>query len=413
MLYSDDQVKQFEELFKKKMYRVEDIDYQAWLLYKWDSVGSEEEAFNHVLKKRKPANMVPKKTRQKVAPEGAARYHMNAPAWDDVFRERMANEKKNKRGGKKASNVAASTVTSGALEEESVASSAVTTAASLSSPNDDNISISISRGSDNVSGTNVDDDCYQDLPDIREPITNAEIRATPSSDATISKSKKRKGNNSNSRNKRVKVTTTESGVKVPTAPKFPLESGLSPLIDDNDDDNYINNSSNNNDISTQGAKKVIPVISTFLDILDEEMNQIAAVTRPQAPETLVNNNNSSRKLRSRVPSSASSSGESNPQASKSNVHVNPGLEGPASQTKQVVNSTKRNELKVSSKRSSFTSTVTSVSESASTSLGSSDLSVPISMVSDVTDGKQIKDKMTKKASVTRKMKLKPKMNAKK
>ena len=416
MLYSADQIKQYEELFKKKMYRVEDIDYQAWLLYKWDSVGSEDEAFNHVLKKRKPANMVPKKTRQKVAPEGAARYHMNDSAWDDIFRVRMANENKKKRGGKKASTVAVSTVTSGALEEESVASSVVTSAATLSSPNDDNISTSISRGSDNVSGTIVDDDCDQDLPDIREPIvTNTGMRPTMSSDAytTISKNKKRKGNSSITRKKRVKVTTTESGSRAPSAPKFPLESGISPLIDDNDDDDYINNSSNNNDISTLGAKKVIPVISTFLDTMDGELNQIVAVSRPQPPETLGNNNSNSRKLRSRVSSSAPSSGVSKPQASESQVKVNQGLEDPASQTDQVVNSTKKKKLsKLSLKRSSFTSTVTSVCESASTSTfpGSSG---PISMVNDITDGKQIKDKkMIQKGNITRKMKFKPKMNAK-
>ena len=410
MLYSADQIKQFEELFKKKMYRVEDIDYQAWLLYKWDSVGSEDEAFNHVLKKRKPANLVPKKTRQKSAPEGSARYHMNDPAWDDEFQRRMANESKNKRGVKKKTTVPASTVTSGALEEESVVSSSVPSVASL--PENDNNSTSISTRSDTVSGTNVDDDTDLDLPDISDPIvSNAGMRSTLSSDVN---SRKRRGNNSNlsnSRIKRVKVTKTteKSSALVPSAPRFPLESGISPLIDFNDDDdNYNNNSDNNNGNVMKGAKRVIPVPSTFLDDMDmdEELNSLVPVSRQQASDTLSNNNNidnsSRRKLRTRAPSSAATSDVSKPQASKSQVPVNPGLED---QTEQVVIITKKSKLsKLSSKSSKSAST--------STSSGVTDLSVPISMVNDVTDGNEIKDKIVKKVNLNPKMKLKPKMNAK-
>ena len=385
MLYSADQIKQFEEFFKKKMYRVEDIDFQAWLLYKWDSVGSEEEAFNHVLKKRKPANMVPKKTKQKSAPEGSARYHMNDPAWDDEFRRRMANENKNRRGGKKKTTVPASTVTSGALEEESVASSSVPSVASLPSLTDDNNSTSFSRRSDNVSGTDVDGDSDHDLPDIRDPILpNDEMGSSPVQSSVVN-SRKRRGNNSNlsnSRSKRVKVTKTteKSSNLVPSAPRFPLESGISPLIDFNDDDvnyNNNNNSYNNNNVVTEGAKRVIPVPSTFLDDMDEELNSLAPLPSQKALEPLSNNSNidnsSKRKLRSRATSAKSD-------ASK---------------------------VKASKPSSSVTIDVSKAHENHS--LEDSEKNSPLSMVKDVNDGEEIKDKFIKNS----KMKLKPKTRKKK
>ena len=79
-------VKEYEELFEKKKFNVEDILYQAWLLLKLSANGSEKEAFAHVLAKRKPRNLKPKtKTRTASEPEGAAKYHLNDPAWDEHF----------------------------------------------------------------------------------------------------------------------------------------------------------------------------------------------------------------------------------------------------------------------------------------------------------------------------------------
>ena len=106
MIDSSDQLKEFEELFKKKKFKAEDITYQAWLMYKWDSIGNAKEAFEHVLKKRRPANLsLPTKKRQRVLPEGPAKYNMNDRRWDPIFMERM--EKENKRN--KAKNTDKST----------------------------------------------------------------------------------------------------------------------------------------------------------------------------------------------------------------------------------------------------------------------------------------------------------------
>ena len=91
MIDSAEQIRRYEELYKKKNFKVADILYQAWLMFKLDSIGSEQEAFNLVLKKRKPANLQPKKKREKVAPEGSARYNMNDPRWVPVFEDRMEN----------------------------------------------------------------------------------------------------------------------------------------------------------------------------------------------------------------------------------------------------------------------------------------------------------------------------------
>ena len=96
MIDSLAQIRKFEDLFKKKDYKVEDITYQAWLLYKWDSLGTQQEAFDHVLKKRKPS-LQPKKKRERVAPGGSGRYNLTDEGWDSIFQERMEKEAKNKK----------------------------------------------------------------------------------------------------------------------------------------------------------------------------------------------------------------------------------------------------------------------------------------------------------------------------
>ena len=97
MIDSAEQIRKYEELFKKKNFKVDDILYQAWLLFKWDSIGTQQEAFNHVLKKRKPANLQAKKKREKAAPPGAAKYNMNDLSWNPIFEERMEKEAKTKK----------------------------------------------------------------------------------------------------------------------------------------------------------------------------------------------------------------------------------------------------------------------------------------------------------------------------
>ena len=411
MLYSADTIKQFEEFFKKKMYREEDIDYQAWLLYKWDSVGSQEEAFNHVLKKRKPANLVPKKTRQKNSPEGPARYHMNDSAWDPIFRERMDKEKnaRKKKNGNKGPAVVASTVTSGALENSEASSSEPSAASELPSRSDI-VSVTDDNGNDD-----------SDLPDISDQIVpRPGTRPSLSSHPIISKTKKRKSNNSNninSRPKRAKVTTTESlDALVSAVPKFPLENGISPLIDDNEDDD------NNNDISNLDVRKVIPVShSTFLDNLDMEILELERLpVSSQASDNSGNNNinnNSRRSLRSRAPSStATSEGVPKPNSSKasssdlndvSQNHLSPGLE----QNDLNTEVKKKNTSKLRSKRSSATA-MTSVPLVASTftSSGIPASSLPVSMAIDVFDKVEIKDRMIKNPNP--KIKSNPKRKSK-
>ena len=97
-------VKEYEQLFEKKKYSSEDILYQAWLLLKLSANGSEKEAFSHVLAKRKPKNLKQKtQTRKAPEPEGAAKYNLNDPAWDEIFLRNPVeaddgNNNRNKKG---------------------------------------------------------------------------------------------------------------------------------------------------------------------------------------------------------------------------------------------------------------------------------------------------------------------------
>ena len=207
MIDSAEQIRRYEELFKKKNYKVADILYQAWLLFKWDAIGNQQEAFDHVLKKRKPANLQAKKKREKAAPPGSAKYHMNDVRWNPIFEERMEKEAKTK---KKATNsscnskqgrsrsVAPSTVTSGALESNSSVSGL-----QLPVPvsEDNNSNIESRSASSTVTSEAVDVD--SELPDIPEPpLSNSLLDVTSQS----SKRKRKRVNNNNNNSNSITIS---------------------------------------------------------------------------------------------------------------------------------------------------------------------------------------------------------------
>ena len=312
MIDSAEQIRRYEELYKKKNFKVADILYQAWLMFKLDSIGSEQEAFNLVLKKRKPANLQPKKKREKVAPEGSARYNMNDPRWVPVFEDRMENEaKKNSRAskGKKGSSRSAappSTVTSGALESHS--SVPGYPLPSISAPVDNSSNSKSRSGSKKpatASSTMASEapDLDSELPDIPEPSL---LVAT-----TQSKRGKRKRGNSNnitsgkramlqrSNGEEVRSTVSSSSSEiVPSVPRFPLEHGLLPLINDDETDETSCDVTKDN----AGTKAVVSKISTFLDIdfdLDTSIQDLN-VSREEQPVSIneaVNSNSNSKSTR--------------------------------------------------------------------------------------------------------------------
>ena len=346
MITSAAQIRKFEELFKKKDFKVRDIFYQAWLLFKLDSIGNEKEAFDHILKKRKPNNLEPKKKRDRVAPEGSGRYNMTDKGWDPIFKERMEKEVKNKKKvtttKNKSSSIsnqvgsrsaASSTVTSGALE--SLTSGPCSQLSSFTAPpsNDNSSNNKPMPGPAAASSTVTSEAGDSDLPDIPDlTVTNSLMRVTN----LTSRGKRKGGSNNNNNNKpgnkRVKLRSNGSEVMTkitstsmeisPSLPKFPLDNGVVPLIDDNDD-NSLDNSSNN----TQSLVTVASKAKSFLDIdldldLDTDLKKLNKSTAvPKIAETVNHNNNNnstrtSRRLRARVDTPVTSETVTSMSASK-------------------------------------------------------------------------------------------------
>ena len=310
MIDSAKQIRNYEELFKKKNYKVADILYQAWLLFKWDSIGSEEEAFNHVLKKRKPANLEAKKKRERVAPEGPARYNMNDPSWTPILEERKDKEAKNKKKandkGKlgRSRTVAPSTVTSGALESNSSVPGLqlpIILAPFIEDNSCNSKSRSRSKKTTAASCTVSSEalDVESELPDIPEPnLSNRGKRKRGNhNNSTSSKCAKLKSNREEINGTGL-VTSTEI---IPSGPKFPLENGLAPLINDDDDDDDETSCDITNGNAGNFAVVSKSKISTFLDIdldLDTTNIQELKVSRKTKPVSMINdtvNNNSNSK----------------------------------------------------------------------------------------------------------------------
>ena len=400
MIDSASQLRKFEELFKKKNFKVEDICYQAWLIFKWDSIGNEQEAFNHVLKKRKPTNLQPKQKRERVAPEGSGRYHLNDARWDPIFQERMEKEAKNKKRvtnkgtstGRRVRPVAPSTVTSGALESlTSVPSSPLTRFSDTVLANDD-ISNNSKPGSESAaaSSTVTSVAVDSDLPDIPDlPVSDSLVRASN----TTSRGKRKRGNNNNTgskpakrRSTEVRDTVTSTSMEfIPTAPKFPLENGLVPLIDDNEVD-----SSNNNNSTTQqlNTGSVVPKIKTFLDLVDQELDtdlqelEKSVATQPVPQTSKTENNNSinttnsktpraSGRLRSRGKTNLSSSMATSKAASTAIPLAKTSVDQTPTTNSNSTTNNNNNIVKMRSKRSSTTNSATA-----------SQSSVPITITDD-------------------------------
>ena len=323
MIDSSDQLQEFEELFKKKKFKVEDITYQAWLMYKWDSIGSEKEAFEHVLKKRRPSNLsLPTKKRHRVVPEGSAQYNMNDPKWTPIFMERKEKEKKRSTGKKARSKQgAASSVTPDSLESVTLAPSLsmstftepVSNSKSRSRPASKRVTASCTVTSEAA-------DADQDLPDIPEPsVLNSLLEISAGS-----KKRKRSNNNISSKSTRTEIiakVTSTTKKNIPSVPKFPLENGLVPLIDDNYEDIF--DISNNN---TEAEVKVVSKTKTFLDLdfdldLDTNQKDVNVLSDAQPVSQSIENENNiraSRRLRPKdsTPLKSKSASTSPPPVSK-------------------------------------------------------------------------------------------------
>ena len=70
-----DQVPYFRELFERQEYDIDSVDYQAWLLYKKQALGTEAEAIQRVIASHIPKNIV-RSTRKQANnfPGGADRH---------------------------------------------------------------------------------------------------------------------------------------------------------------------------------------------------------------------------------------------------------------------------------------------------------------------------------------------------
>ena len=86
MLSCEEHRKEFEDLFSKEVYDIDNALYKAWLPLKWDACGTEEEAFINIIEKRTPCN-IPKRARKRkiVEPAGADKYDPLSQAWTDIY----------------------------------------------------------------------------------------------------------------------------------------------------------------------------------------------------------------------------------------------------------------------------------------------------------------------------------------
>ena len=100
LLLSKEQKRDFNDMFNNKVYNVPNTDYQAWLQYKLLSIGSEKEAFDHILSSRMPKKIPNKKTNRKSnKPEGVDRYDPLSQAWTECLPKTApkSNPKKSKK----------------------------------------------------------------------------------------------------------------------------------------------------------------------------------------------------------------------------------------------------------------------------------------------------------------------------
>lgn len=316
MVNSAEQIRKYEELFKKKDFKVADILYQAWLMFKLDSIGSEQEAFNLVLKKKKPANLQPKKKRVKVAPEGSAKYHMNDPKWIPIFEDRMEKEARTKKNSNNNSSKqgrsrsdALSTVTSGVVESNSSVPSfqlPSILAPLIDDRNGKSSSLPKKPTVPSCTMTSGALDMDSELPDIPEPtLSNSLLVVTSQSN----RGKRKRGSITSSKRAKLRSNGKEvSGTVTSTSvPTFPLENGLVPLINDDDTEETSFDFTN---VAVSKSK------TTFLDTdLDLDSN-IKMLNIPREGQSvsmvseIVNNNNSSNSKSTRASGRLMSRGKS-------------------------------------------------------------------------------------------------------
>ena len=93
MLSCEEHQKEFEDLFSKGLYDIDDALYKAWLHLKRDANGTEEEAFRSCLEERTPRD-IPKsiRKRRRVEPEGPDKYDPLSQAWTDIYISRGQGE---------------------------------------------------------------------------------------------------------------------------------------------------------------------------------------------------------------------------------------------------------------------------------------------------------------------------------
>ena len=77
---------EFENLFSKGVYDIDNALFKAWLPLKRDACGTEEEAFLNIIEKRTPNN-IPKRVRKRriVEPEGPDKYDPLSQAWTNIY----------------------------------------------------------------------------------------------------------------------------------------------------------------------------------------------------------------------------------------------------------------------------------------------------------------------------------------
>ena len=104
MLSCEEHRKEFEDLFSKEVYDIDNALYKAWLPLKWDACGTEEEAFINIIEKRTPSN-IPKKLRKRkvVEPPGADKYDPLSQAWTDIYISKGQGEETDDSNGKNVS----------------------------------------------------------------------------------------------------------------------------------------------------------------------------------------------------------------------------------------------------------------------------------------------------------------------
>ena len=111
-----DKVAEFESLYKAAKFDVANTEFQVWLLYKQQAVGTEAEAFNRILEKKIPKNVQRSKRKRKDnLPPGKDRYDLTSTPMIQSLRD-MEDRAEN-RSSKKIRTSKPATITSSSIND--------------------------------------------------------------------------------------------------------------------------------------------------------------------------------------------------------------------------------------------------------------------------------------------------------